>query len=204
MAIRNPFRKLTGTLSGEWNRMALRERQLVLGLGAAVVLAIFVIGGMLFFSGLSEVEEDNAAIRDALTAISRNRNEYLAARARQRAQEVRIGSSVPQLATELETAAQEIGIQIPETNPRSPQAAGARYLEHNVDVKLRQVDLQQLSRFLAKLEKGQQFIYTTRIGIRRRFAERDKLDVELTATALERSATPLTPKDRKLKPRKKS
>jgi hypothetical protein len=53
-------------------------------------------------------------------------------------------------------------------------------------VKLRQVDLQSLAKFLSKLETGRRLIVVSRLGIRRSFADGEKLNVELTATAYER------------------
>lgn len=182
----NILRKPAETLANEWARMAPRERKLVVIFIATFFVAVVSVGTFLFVGHLGEIEDENDEIRDALEAIADNRAEYLSAKARMRAQEIRIGTRAPQLATDLEAAARQIGIQIPETNERQPKPVGRRYLEHNVDVKLRQVDLQQLGRFLNKLETGPHLIYVTRLGLRRRFAERDKLDVEITATGLER------------------
>lgn len=174
------------SLSAEWERISPRERTLVMASGVIVVAMVLFVSGFLFFSSLSDIEERNASIRDALKAIASNRIEYLEAKGQMRALEVRIGSVPPQLATDLEAAAREVGVQIPETNERPPSPAGKNYMEHNVDVTLRQVDLRQLARFLQKLETGQHLIYVTRLDVRRRFAEKDKLDVKLTATAIER------------------
>lgn len=184
--LKNVVRRPVALITAEWERMAPRERSLVSALGAAVVVMILFVGGFMFFSSLSEVADRNESIREALKAIARNRNEYLQAKDQMRAVEVRIGTVAPQLATDLESAAREVGIQIPETTERPATAAGQRYMEHRVDVTLRQVDLRQLSRFLYKLETGQHLIYVTALDVRRRFAEKDKLDVKLTATALER------------------
>lgn len=196
--LRNAVRKPTTAVLAEWERMAPRERSLVMALGGAVVLMMMFVGGFMFFSSLSEVSERNENIREALKAIARNRNEYLQAKDQMRAVEVRIGTVAPQLATDLESAAREVGVQIPETTERPATPAGQRYLEHRVDVTLRQVDLRQLSRFLYKLETGQHLIYVTGLDVRRRFAEKDKLDVKLTATAIER-VQPQRPKRKGVK-----
>lgn len=184
--IKNAVRKPITALLAEWDRMAPRERSLVAALGAAVVIMVMFVGGFMFFSGLSDVADRNENIREALKAIARNRTEYLAAKDQMRAVEVRIGTVAPQLATDLEAAAREVGVQIPETTERPAVPSGQRYMEHMVDVTLRQVDLRQLSKFLYKLETGQHLIYVTGLDLRRRFAEKDKLDVKLTATAIER------------------
>lgn len=196
--LKSAVRKPTTAVLAEWERMAPRERSLVMALGGAVVLMMMFVGGFMFFSSLSEVSERNENIREALKAIARNRNEYLQAKDQMRAVEVRIGTVAPQLATDLESAAREVGVQIPETTERPATPAGQRYLEHRVDVTLRQVDLRQLSRFLYKLETGQHLIYVTGLDVRRRFAEKDKLDVKLTATAIER-VQPQRPKRKGVK-----
>ena len=185
-SVMNSLRHPIETLANEWGRLAPRERKLAVSFVATLCVAVVSVTSVLFFGYLGDLEEENQDIRDALEAIADNRNEYLAATARLQQQEVRIGTVAPNLATDMEAAAQSVGIQIPETNERQPKPVGRRYLEHNVDVKLRQIDLRQLGQFLAKLETGQRLIYITRLGVRRRFAERDKLDIEMTATGLER------------------
>jgi len=173
-------------MSREWGRMAERERRLFVVFMMSLGLFVVVVGGYLVSSDIAETNAENEDIRAALKAIARNRTEYLEAKQKMRAMEVRLGDTTPQLATDMEAAAKEVGIQIPETNERTATPVGRRYLEHNVDVKLRQVDLKQLGKFLYRLETSGHLIYVTRLDVRRRFAERDKLDVELTATAIER------------------
>jgi Tfp pilus assembly protein PilO len=55
-----------------------------------------------------------------------------------------------------------------------------------VDLKLREVDLQTLTKFLRRIETGPRLIFFTRLSIKRRYSDNDKLDVEATATAFER------------------
>jgi general secretion pathway protein M len=173
-------------LATEWERLAPRERRLITTLAGVLTLLVLLTSGFLFVGSLRDLKVSNDEMREALLAMNDNRDEYLDARSRQAAQDARIGSGAPQLAADLEVAAREVGIQIPETNERPATPVGKRYLEHNVDIKLRQVDLQALSKFLAKLETGGRLIVVTRMGVKRGFADGSKLNVELTATAYER------------------
>lgn len=180
------IRRPIAYFGAEWGRMAPRERRLVAALGGAVATIMVVVTVVMVMQSLGELADQNTASRDALAAIAKHRDEFLEAKSRMTAQEVRIGTDPPQLAADLEAAAQEVGIQIPETRPLPPQPAGKRYLEHTVDVSLRQVDLLKLSKFLNRLETGRRLIIVTKLQIRRRF-DGDKLDVTLTAAAFERT-----------------
>lgn len=173
-------------VAAEWGRLAPRERRLIGTLAGVLTSLVVLAGGFLFAGALRDLKLANDEMQEALQAMNENRDEYLDARSRQAAQDARIGTGAPQLAADLETAARAVGIQIPETNERPAAPVGKRHLEHNVDIKLRQVDLQLLSKFLARLETAGRLIVVTRMGIKRAFADGAKLNVELTATAYER------------------
>jgi general secretion pathway protein M len=172
---------------GEWGRLGPREKRWVSVLAAAVAtvaVALFVIYKL---SDISDLEEGNAAIRDALTAISKHRDEYLEAKARNSVQEARIGDAPPQLAGDLEAAARAENIQIAESSERPTVPAGRRYVEHDTDLKIREAALQSLTNFLKRVETGPRLIFFTRLALKHPYAAVEgKLDVEATATAFER------------------
>lgn len=172
-------------LSAEWERMAPRERRWVAGLAIAIVGVGTALGVFLFFSTISELEEGNADIREALGAIAKHRDEYLEAKARAETQEQRLGTVPPQLVADIESAAREETLQIAESNER-PAGIGKRWIEHAVDLKVRSADLQALANFMRRVETGTRPIFFTRLSLKRRFSEEGKLDAELTATAFER------------------
>jgi len=172
---------------GEWERLGPREKRWVTVLGAAVTtvaVALFVIYKL---NDISDLEDGNAAIRDALSAISKHRDEYLDAKARNSVQEARIGDAPPQLAGDLEAAARAENIQIAESSERPTVPAGRRYVEHDTDLKIREADLQSLTNFLKRVETGPRLIFFTRLALKHPYAaDPGKLDVEATATAFER------------------
>lgn len=173
-------------LSAEWERMAPRERRSVAALAVAVVVVAMLLSGYFIFSSIGDSQDENAKIREALAAIAKHRDEYLEAKGRSAMQEARIGTEPPQLIADIEAAAREESIQIAETNERPTAPAGRRYTEHDVDIKIREVDLQSLTKFLRRVETGPRLIFFTRLTIKRRYSETDKLDVEATATAFEK------------------
>ena len=196
-AVARVVRLPAGYLHAEWERMAPRTRKLAVGL---IITIASVLGlGITYyaFSSISDLQEDNEKIREALGEISKHHDEYLEAKNRNAVQEARIGNDPPQLTADLEAAARGENVQIAESNERPVAAAGTsrRYLEHDLDIKLREVDLQSLTKFMQRVETGPRFIFFTRISLKHRYSESDKLDAELTATAFEK-----VKEDKKKKP----
>jgi hypothetical protein len=183
---RRAFARPLAYFTGEWERLAPKQRRtLAILVGTALgVVTIFVF--WFVFSSISELEEDNAAIRDALSAIAKNRDIYLDAKSRSDQQAARIGTEPPQLTGDIEAAAKEEQIEIAESSERPPTPAGKRYVEHDVDIKIHEVGLQPLTKFMRRLETGPRLIFFTRLSIKRRFSDAEKLEVEATATAFER------------------
>jgi general secretion pathway protein M len=176
-----------GYVEGWWERQAPRQKRSWTILAGVAVAGVIVGITAYTLSEISDLEDGNASIRDALTAISKHRDEYLEAKARNSVQEARIGTEPPQLAGDLEAAARNETIQIAESSERPTVPAGRRYVEHDTDLKIRETDLQSLTRFMKRVETGPRLIFFTRLSIKHRYSDdSDKLDAELTATAFER------------------
>ena len=86
-----PFRYF----EAEWDRMAARERRSITILAIAVVVVALSLVVYLVLGRISDLEETNADVREALTAIAKNRDSYLEAKARAQAQETRLGTDPP-------------------------------------------------------------------------------------------------------------
>jgi general secretion pathway protein M len=175
-----------GYVRSEWERLAPRERRLVTLLGTAVVILGVTLSAWVTFSSISDLEEGNGQIREALSEIAKHRDEYLEAKTRNAIQEQRIGNEPPQLVKDLEEAARGENVQIAESSERPAAPAGRRYVQHDLDVRLREVDLQSLTKFMRRVETGPRLIMFTRVSLKHRYSETDKLDAELTATAFEK------------------
>jgi hypothetical protein len=172
--------------AGEWERMAPRVRTRVIALSAGVGAALLLLIATWSFSDIADLRDENAAIRDALTAIAQHRDVYLEAKAKNAVAEARIGNDPPQLTGDLEAAARGENVQIAEQSERPTTPAGKRYVQHDVDIKVREVDLQSLTKFMRRVETGSRLVFFTRLSLRHRYSETDKLDAELTASAFEK------------------
>ena len=184
-AARRALARPTAYLTAEWERLAPRQKRLLVVFVATGLSLLTIFGTWWVFSSISDLEDENADVREALVAIAKHRDEYLDAKSRSAAQEARIGVDPPQLTGDIETAAREENVQIAESSERPTSPAGRRYIEHDVDITIREVDLQSLTKFLRRLETAPRLVFFTRLSIKKRFSD-DKLDVEATATAFER------------------
>lgn len=173
--------------AAEWNRMSARERRLISALVGVFALCGIALVAYLMVDAVQTMAQENQDMRSAISDIAKHSDEYREAKAKADALQKRIGNDPPQLAADLEAAAKEAGIQIPETADRPDAPAGKRYVEHSLDVKLRKVDLKSLAVFLSKVETGKSLILVTRLQIRRSFGgDGGDVDVDLTATTYER------------------
>ena len=177
-----------GYFHAEWERMAPRTRKLALGL-MVTIAGVLAVGITYYsFSEITTLKDENEAIREALGELAKHHDEYLEAKTRNAISEARIGNDPPQLTADLEAAARGENVQVAESNERpvAPAGTSRRYLQHDLDIKIREVDLQSLTKFMRRVETGPRFIFFTRIALKHRYSETDKLDAELTATAFEK------------------
>jgi hypothetical protein len=164
-------------MRAEWGRLSARDRRAIL-LGLSVVLGLITLAvGFGVWSTLSSLEERNAAMRDVLKEIALHREEFLDARRRMASQEVRVSRTPVALSSLVESAAKESGIQIAQSADRPTSPRGKRFIEKGVDLQLRNLDLQSLTKFLKRIETGPSLVVVDRLRVTTRFNEHDKLEI---------------------------
>ena len=178
-------------MRAQWDRLTARERRMVSTLVGVFGALIVLLCGWFVWSGLSDLEDHNAAARQALKDIAQHRDEFLEARRRMSAQEVRVSRTPVQLSSLLYAAAGDAGVKIDESNERPATPRGKKYLEKGIDLKIRRVDLQSLARFLKRVETGPNLVMVDRLRISARYNEHDQLDVEVGIMTFEHA--PETP-----------
>lgn len=181
------FEAQLGRLRERWERMSPRERTLVSAAGATFVLMVVIISGFLITDGLANLDEKNADARQALRDLETQRDSYLRAKAKAMQLESRVGHSPVQLQGFLEQVAKETGVEIPESNERAPTPAGKQYVERSVDIRLKQVTLPTLAKFLKGIESGPNIVVVTSLSIHTRDDKHEDLEVEMTVTTYERA-----------------
>jgi len=177
---------MVGRIRASISRLTERERTMLAALLGSLFVCAAAILIVLIIDGMGGIEERNRQMRDALSAIASGRESYL----EQKRQGTNLRSrrpAAPALQGYLEKAASDVGISIPESNERAATPRGKRHVERAVDIKLRDVDLEQLARFLHQVENGQYLVVTSQLGVRPRYGNRERLDVEVTVSTFERA-----------------
>ncbi|MBI4509993.1 MAG: type 4a pilus biogenesis protein PilO [Deltaproteobacteria bacterium] len=177
---------LFDVIQNRWELLGERERRLFSLLGVTFVLFVLLVLGYFINDGLSSIEEKNQLTREALRDIEEKREEYLEAKRNPTDVTRQITSEAPSMASYLEQIANEVGVQIPESNERQATTKG-KFSERTIDVKLRGVTVEQLAQFLQRIETHSQIIVTQRLFVKTHFSQKEKLDVELTVATYERA-----------------
>lgn len=177
-----PLARLRDAFEG----LSARERSLLALLGAVVVLLLFLFGAYTLYDRIDSLEEKNLAMEKALSDIAKKRGPYLQARARQSQLDARIGSSPLSLSGFLEQMAKEASIEIRETNPRTPEPIGKKYIQQSVDLRLGRVKLEPLLKFMHRLETyPSNLVLVTQLSIRARDDKHEEFEVDMTVSTYE-------------------
>src|SRR5262245_51906954 len=163
-----------------------RERQLI---GIMVgVLAVLLLGGLVVGvpAPLSSMRGKHAAIRETIEAIQQGRTK-VAQREKEKKELVqRYSNATPPLASFLEKAAAQAGLEIPESQDRALVPHGKRYDERSTKIVLRKVGMLAVVKFMEKIEQAGHPVSIGRLNIRKRGTEQDSYDVEMILRAFDR------------------
>ena len=177
--------------------MTLRDRIEALGQREKRLLGVLaVVGGVLLLALipfgvsalLSDETETHTQLVEALERIETEGDSFRERQAEFDALMVRYETPVPALAGFLDRAAQASGVTIPESKDPSPVAHGKKYEERFTSISLRKVGLLALVKFMERVAGGVEPISITKLNIRKRGAEPDAYDVQMTVSAFHRIA----------------
>ncbi|MEO6952195.1 MAG: type II secretion system protein GspM [Polyangia bacterium] len=176
------FEAQLSRLSERWERLSPRERTLVSAMAATFIVMITLILGFVVTDSISTVEGQNADARQALRDLDTQREPYLRAKAKANAMELRMGKTPVQLQAFLEQVAKDSGVEIPESNELAPVPAGKQFVERSVSIRLKQVKLDSLAKFLKGVEGGPNLVVVTALRVTTRDEKHENLEVEMTVT----------------------
>lgn len=166
--------------------LSARERTLLLTLGVAITLLGVLTGTYFIYDRIDTLEENNEAMHRALLDIEKKRGPYLAARAMAAQLDSRIGQTPLSLSGFLEQISKETNLEIRETNPRTPEPIGKKYIQQSVDLRISKVALEPLLKFMRRLETYQSnLVLVTQLSIRARDDKHQDFEVDMIVSTYE-------------------
>jgi type II secretory pathway component PulM len=170
-----------------WERLGPRERRLGVLLFVVVMVCGVLYVGFMILDGLHELERHNDDTRAILTTLNNRRDELMEARSKQGETSAMIGEEATALPTYLEKVASEVGVQI-KAQTEKPTVARGKFHEHQTQITLYDISLEQLAKFLRGIETQSPVVVTQRLQIKRSALQKEKMDkVDITAVTYSRA-----------------
>jgi hypothetical protein len=183
------FEAQIGRLRERWERLSARERTLLSAMGITFVAMTTLIIGFVITDGLATLDERNADARQALHDLETQRDGYLKAKAKAAQLETRMGKTPVQMQGFLEQVGKEAGVEIPESDEQAAQPSGkSQFSERSVTLRLKQVSLEALTKFMRGIESGPNLVVITGLNIKTRDDKHQDLEVEMTVTTWDRAS----------------
>lgn len=173
-------------LQERYSRLAERERKLLHVFGAVFSALLLVLVPILVRLGVSSQAEQNERIIEVIQEIVDSRVTLGRKQAEQARVDARYGGVAPPLAGLLAKLADQVQVEIPETQDRSVVPHGKTFKERSTRISLKKVGLLALTNFMEKLEDSGYPVSITRLDIKKRDTGPDQYDVEMQVSAFDR------------------
>lgn len=173
-------------LREKFDQLEERERKLlVIFLGILSALVLF-IGPLFLTMSVGSQADDNDRIREIIKQIEDERATLSRRQADVQRVERRYARVAPALAGFLAQIADQVGVEIPETQDRSTVPHGKTFKERITKIRLRSVGMLKLATFMDRVENSGYAISISKLNIKKKGTKPDEFDAEMEVSAFER------------------
>jgi len=184
----NRLRRLISEIEGYYQKLTVRERNVVLLAGGAFVLLLVVASGLGLSRAITRKQTAVDGKAKALVQLGTLASTY-AERARVRAQlEQRLKNPV-RLFTYIDEIAKKQGIEIGDMQDRGSVVGNDKITESLVEFDLSKMSLDRLTKFLNAVEQNPQMVKVKKIRLRARLDDPNAVDASLTVAAYSLGST---------------
>lgn len=178
--------------------LSLREQVLIYVMGGTFVLLVLVLGFILMNAKVSSIEDEVADNDRILLELTTKGERLLEVQQEREKEEARFDRDLPPLPGLLERLAGEAGIEIPESREMPDDPIGKKWVRKSVEVRLRRVGLKPFTDFMVKIENENRKIplAITHVTVKKRAAEPDSYDVDITVSAYTKTSSGKKKKDK--------
>ncbi len=170
-------------LQERFDNLAERERKLLFVFFGVLGAMLLLLLPLLIRMGVSQQAEENERIREVIARIEGERVILERRKAEARRIENRYRREAPTLAGFLARKADEVGVEIPETQDRSTVPRGKTFEERSSRIRLSKVGMLALSNFMDSITNSGMAVRITQLDIRKRGHKPDLYDVEMHVSA---------------------
>jgi general secretion pathway protein M len=173
-------------LREKFDQLEERERKLlVVFLGILSTMVLF-IGPLFLTMSVGAQADDNEHVRDIIKQIEDERATLSRRQADVHRVERRYAREAPALAGFLAQTADQVGVEIPETQDRSTVPHGKTFKERVTKIRLRSVGMLKLATFLDRVENSGYAVSISKLNIKKRGTKPDEFDAEMEVSAFDR------------------
>lgn len=183
------------------DRLQPRERLLLGVLGGVLVGFLVFLLLHLVSSSLDDIQTKNQENAEVLREIGRNRATFRETERQMRDVERRYATKAPPLQSFLEEKATSRGIEIRDAQDRPEVQHGKKFVERSVQIRLNKVDIRSFVDLMEDVSTSRHPMAVTKLRVRKRLAEPNSFDVEMTVSAFDRVGAPTTAPGRPGAPR---
>jgi hypothetical protein len=178
--------------------LSLREQVLIYVMGGTFVLLVLVLGFILMNAKVSSIEDEVVDNDRILLELTTKGERLLAVQQEREKEEARFDRELPPLPGLLERLAGEAGIEIPESREMPDDPIGKKWVRKSVEVRLRRVGLKPFTDFMVKIKNENKRIplAITNVKVKKRAAEPDSYDVDITVSAYTKTSSGKKKKDK--------
>lgn len=180
-------------LRDRFEQLEDREKKLLLIFGGVLLVMLAFIIPIYALMSVSDKRAENERIIEIMREIKDERVTLSRRKAETKRVDSRYARKAPALASFLAQAADQVGVDIPETQDRSTVPAGKTFKERSTKIRLRSVGMLDLSNFLEKIENSGYPLSISKLNIKKR-TKPDEYDVEMDVSAFDRDEPKKKPK----------
>jgi len=174
------------SLRDRFDNLAERERRLLLVFFGLLGFMLLVFVPVLVRMGVSDMATENERLAAVIEDITSERGALAKRQAQTSQLDRRYATAAPPLAGWLAQVADDVEVEIPETQDRSTVPRGKTFKERSTHIRLSKVGMYQLSNFMERVSASSYPVVISRLDIKKRSGKPDEYDAEMDITAFDR------------------
>ncbi len=134
--------------------LSAREQRLVAIMGILFVLFAAFLAVFIFRSKVNELTDENENLIQTIRLIDEKEADYLARKQAENQLSTKASQKLTPLSTVIDRAGKNIDIPTPDTKELPDQRHGTQWVEHAVEISIREINLLKLIEFMEEIESN--------------------------------------------------